>query len=155
MSKPAEILLNEVRYAERLCLRTARLYRKAQSFGTWAAIVSGTAALSAVTGSAPKWLSVGGGIAFAMFGAALIAMRPAEKAAANDQDAKRYAQLRTAAHGMDETTLQAALDKARETDSPEVEPLRDVAFNDVLVEVGRTDLVVPLSPKQRLLATLA
>jgi hypothetical protein len=148
-------LRNEVRYAERLCLRTARLYRRAQTLGTFTTIVGGSAAITALSSTLPAWLSVAGFAAAAVFGAVLIAVRPAEKAAANELDAKRYAELRTASNAMDANQLRAALDKLRETYVAEVEPLRDVAFNDVVIEVGHPEMVVRLTPQQRFLAALA
>ncbi|HWH84939.1 MAG TPA: hypothetical protein VNU71_22155 [Burkholderiaceae bacterium] len=155
MSDTHGVMMNEIRYAERLCLRTARLYRRAQTIGVFVTIVSGSAAMSALSSGAPKWLSIAGFIALTLFGAAMIAIRPAEKATANEADAKRYGQLRTAANTMDDVTLRAAIDKAREGDGPEIEPLRDVAYNDVVVEVGRPDVAIPLTPKQKVLAALA
>ena len=56
---------------------------------------------------------------------------------------------------MDEVTLRTALQKARESDTAEVEPLRDVAYNDVVIEIGRGEFAVPLSSHQRILAALA
>lgn len=148
-------LLNEARYAERLCQRTARLYRRVQVVGTFATVVSGSAALSVVAGTFPAWFGLVGAGAFAAFGAAMLAIRPAEKVAANEADVKRYAKLRSEASGMDEAQLRTALNKARESDAPEVEPLRDVAFNDVSLEIGRGDVVVPLTLPQKVLAALA
>lgn len=155
MTEQIEILLNEVRYAERLCLRTARLYRRAQTFGVFVTILSGSAAVAVLAQGANTALALASVITLGIFGAAMLAIRPAEKAVINETDAKRYTQLRTAALSMDETTLREALAKAREIDAPEVETLRDVAFNDVVTEVGRHDLAVPLSAHQRLLAVLA
>ncbi len=142
MDEDREIALNEIRYAERLCLRTARLYRRLQTIGTFLTVVSGSAVLSSFAPDVPATVRVLGAAAFALFGAALIAMRPAEKAVSNEADARRYAQLRTSAGGLANTQeLRTALDKA--------------AFNDVVQEIGRPDEVRPLSPKQRLLAALA
>lgn len=155
MSEQTDILSNEIRYAERLCLRTARLYRRLQTGGVFLTIVGGSATLSALSATVPRSVSVIGAICFALFGALMIAIRPAEKALANEADAKRYAQLRTLASTMEADALRAALAKARETDTAEVEPLRAVAFNDVVLEVGRNDQVLPLSVQQRLLAALA
>ena len=155
MTDSHEILLNEVRYAERLCLRTARLYRHAQTVGVFVTVLSGSAAMSGLTSAAPPGLAIGGLIALSIFGAAMLAIRPAEKAVTNEVDAKRYAQLRTAAVAMDVPAFRAALAKAREIDAPEIETLRDVAFNDVVTEIGRHDLAVPLSVHQKLLAALA
>ena len=85
----------------------------------------------------------------------MVAIRPAEKAVANEVDVKRYAQLRSAAASMDEVALRTALHKARESDAAEVEPLRDVAYNDVVIEIGRAEFAVPLSNQQKILAALA
>ena len=91
----------------------------------------------------------------AVFVALNIVIRPTEKAVANEIDAKRYARLRTEAAHMSYAELSAAIDKARESDTQEVEPLRDVAFNDVVTEYGRADAVVQLSAQQRLLKAVA
>lgn len=155
MNEAHAILLNQVRYAERLCERTARLYRRVQAVGVFASVVGGSAALSALSSKAPPELSIAGAAAFTVFGALLLAVRPADKAAANEADARRYAKLRTEAASMDTGALQSALNKAHEQSAAEVEPLRDVAFNDVVVEVGRQDLAVPLTRLQRVIAAMA
>ena len=147
------ILLNEARYAERLCLRTARLYKRLQTATTFLSVLGGSGILAGVSATMPAWLPLAGGVLLALFGAINLAVRPAEKAAANDADAKRYAQLRTAAQTMPAAELQVALNKARETDTAEIEALRDVAYNDLLQETGHPTL--PLKRHQHLLAALA
>jgi cation transport regulator ChaB len=155
MSNERAITLNEIRYAERLCQRTARLYRHLQSFGTWLAVAGGSGTLAALANNVPGWIPITGAIVFAATGAALIAMRPADKAANNEADAKRYATLRTRAIYLDDTALRTALEEARQSDVAEVESLRDVAWNDVAQEVGQGDKQVTLSIQQRFLAALA
>ena len=51
--------------------------------------------------------------------------------------------------------MDAALQKARESDVAEVELLREVAYNDLLVEIGREDMRTTLSGRQRLLEVIA
>lgn len=155
MNEHVEILLSEVRFAERLCQRTARLYRRVQTISIFLTVVGGSAVVAAAFDAAPGWASVVGAACFAIFGAAMVAIRPAEKAVANEVDVKRYAQLRSAAASMDEVALRNALHKARESDAAEVEPLRDVAYNDVVIEIGRAEFAVPLSNQQKILAALA
>ena len=159
MTMTRDEALNQIRYAERLCARTARLYRRLQTVGTWATIVGGSAALlqtTAVAGATlPPWAGGAGVLLAAAFGAALLAVRPADKAAANEADVKRYAKLRGDAATLTDAQLEAALQKARESDAPEVEPLRDVAFNDVVCETGNATAAVPLNWRQRVLAALA
>lgn len=147
-------LVNEIRYAERLCARTARLYRRLHSFSLWLTIVGGSATLAALVPTFPHWLSVIGASFVAVMFGANVAIRPHEKAVANDADARKYAMLRSRASTMDADALRLALNQARETDVPEVEPLREVAWNDVAAEIG-SDQRIALNRQQRLLAALA
>lgn len=150
------ILLNEVRYAERLCQRTARLYRRAQTFGVFVSTLGGTVAIGSVAKMVPPHWALIGGAVWAAFGAALLAVRPGDKAAANESDVRRYAQIRTTAIGMDAEQLRAALAKARESDTQEIELLSHVAWNDVVTEAGYpAEALIPLTPQQKALAALA
>jgi hypothetical protein len=149
------VILNELRYAERLCQRTARLYRHVQTAGTALTVLGGSAAMSALVKSAPDWLAVIGGIVFTVAGALMIAVRPADKAAAAEVDGKRYTTLCGKAHGLDDAALQVALDDLRSGDVPEFENLRDVVYNDIVREIGRPEQAVALSPLQRLVSLLA
>jgi len=155
MSDDKQAVLNEARYAERLCLRTARLYRRLQTFGIFLSIVAGSATLSSLSSHVPASVPVLGAVLFVVFGAAMLAIRPADKATANEADAKRYAKVRTEGTSLDGPALRAALERARESDVPEVEALRDVAFNDVVREIGCADAVVPLGLTQRALSAIA
>lgn len=148
-------LLTEVRYAERLCDRTARLYRRLGAGFLFLSVATGSAALSALSDRVPPWVSLSGGVAFALVGAINLAVRPADKAAQNEADARKYARLRSQATRMTTAELEEALQRVRESDAPEVEPLREVAYNDVVTEIGRKDMKVPLGPLQRTLALLA
>lgn len=148
-------LLNEVRYAERLCQRTARLYRHLQAATVFLTVLGGSGVLSALSATVPVWVPVAGAVLLAAFGAINLATRPADKAAANEADCKRYAQLRTAGQSMTAQELAVALNKARESDTQEVESLRDVAYNDLAHEIGRDDAAIPLRAHQKLLSALA
>jgi hypothetical protein len=148
-------LLDEARYAERLTQRTARLYRRVGTLFTFLAILGGSGTMAALSSTLPDWVSIGGAALLALTGAAALAIRPLEKALTNEADARKYAVLRTQAVSLDVAQLEAALQKARETDAPEIELLRDVAFNDLLREIGRPDLMEPLSARQKMLETMA
>ncbi len=149
-------LLNEIRYAERLCQRTARLYRRVQSVTTFLSVLGGSAALSAaVSATMPTWLPVVGACVFAIFGAIAITIRPADKAAQNEQDAKRYAALRAKSHTLEDQALRQALDEARASDVGEIETLRDVAYNDIVREIGKSEAAVHLNFQQKVLAAWA
>jgi hypothetical protein len=155
MDKDKTILLGEIRYAERLCLRTARLYRHIQATSVFLSVIGGSAVISSASGNLPAWVPVAGGAMLAIFGAMNLAMRPADKAVANEVDAKRYAKLRTSAQSMSASELQTALEAARESDVQEVESLREVAYNDLVREIGREDESIPLRMHQKLLSALA
>jgi hypothetical protein len=153
--KTKEDLQAEIRYAIRLCQRTARLYRRVQTAATVLAIVGGSAAFAALTGALPAWLTATSAILFAISGATLIAVRPADKAAQNEADVRKYQALLARSERMTEAELAQALEETRQGDAPKIEPLRDVAYNDIAIELGRPDAVVPLTPAQRLLAAMA
>lgn len=155
MDEEHAILLNEVRYGERLCQRTARLYRKAATAATFLSVVGGSAVLGALSERVPAGVSLAGALLVVVIGALNVAVRPAANAAAADVDMRRYSKLRTEASSMTATELRAALQRLRESDSAEIEPLRAVAYNDLVTEVGRDDWRMPLSRTQRLLALLA
>ncbi|MGV8823990.1 hypothetical protein [Methylibium petroleiphilum] len=150
-----EELRNEIRYSQRLCERTARLYRRLQTLSTFLTVAGGSAAVLALGLALPKTVVLVFGVLAALFVALIVAVRPADKAVANENDAKRYSALLTQANTLDAAQLRAALDKARESVVAEIEPLRDVVWNDVVVEIGQSAYQVPLTAKQKLLASLA
>jgi hypothetical protein len=149
-------LLAEVRYAQRLCQRTARLYRRASACFTFLSLVAASGAIASLSAQLPVGVTVGLAITFAVFGAINHAMRPAEKIAANDSDVRKYsALLAKAVPVTDVEIIKAMIAEARQSDVPEVEPLRDVAYNDVMLEINRPDALIPLRFSQRLLGALA
>jgi hypothetical protein len=149
-------LLGEVRYAERLAARTARLYRRVQTLSTFMAIVGGSAALASLVKDLPIALPLTGAAMLSIFGALSISIRPADKAAQNETDARRYSALMTKANDLDDAALRKALDETHQAVStPEVEPLRVVVYNDVVREVGQPSYAHPLNWQQRMVAMLA
>lgn len=150
-----EQLRGDIRYAIRLCERTARLYRRIQAVGTFLSLVGGSAAVSGAAGQLPAWVALSGSALLAVSGAALVAIRPADKAAQNEADVKRYRALMAKSFGMSVEQLAVALEEAHQGDAPEVEPLRAVAYNDMLAEINREDQKIPLSLTERLLRAIA
>ncbi|GKS68964.1 hypothetical protein W03_09680 [Nitrosomonas sp. PY1] len=148
-------LLGNIRYAIRLTQRTARLYRRVQTVGIFLSIVGGSAAMTSIATNIPAWVSSAGGVIFAIAGAMLIAVRPSDKAAQNEYDARRYQELMVKAVNMNEDELILAIEEAHQGDAPEIESLRNVAYNDVALEFNRPDMMFELSALQRLLKSLA
>ena len=153
--KNRDQLLGEIRYAIRLTQRTARLYRRVQTSGVFLSIIGGSATMAALANGTPAWVTSAGGLLLAVAGAMLIAVRPADKAAQNESDIRRYQSLMVRAVSMNDKELEQALEDTHNGDAPEIEPLRDVAYNDVVLELNRPDVLVPLSPIQKILRALA
>jgi len=86
-------LIGEIRFAIRLTQRTARLYRRIQTCGVFLSIIGGSAAMASMADGIPGWITTSGGVLLAFSGAVLIAIRPADKAAQNESDVRRYQQL--------------------------------------------------------------
>lgn len=121
---------------------------------TFISLLAGTSAVAALAAqmtTQSAWL-LG---AFAVFGCLNLAMRPAERIAANEADVRKYGALIAKLHTLDTATLQQLLDEARLSDTAEIEPLRAVAYNDVVQEVDAPDALVPLSPMQKLIGAFA
>ncbi len=153
--KDKQQLIGEIRYAIRLTERTARLYRNIQTTGVFLGIVGGSATMASIANEIPAWITATGGILLAFAGAMLIAIRPADKAAQNEADARRYRQLMTKTASMDEKELAQALEEALTGDAPEIESLRAVAYNDTVLEINRPDAMIALSSMQKILRALA
>lgn len=116
-------LLGEIRYAQRLCQRTARLYRRAPTVFTFLSLLAGSSAIVSLSAKLPFGVTISLAILFAAFGAANVAVRPAEKVAANDADARKYAVLLTKVIPVaDVAAVQAMLAEARQSDVPESSP---------------------------------
>ena len=148
-------LFYQARYAVRLTQRTARFYRRIQAFGTFMAILGGSGTASLITQAVPIEVGIVGAVMMAIAGAALITIRPADKAAQNESDAKRYLALLAKAPRFTDDEFEIALQEAHQSDCPEIEPLRDVAYNDVVMEYGREDAQVKLSVRQSIFASMA
>lgn len=153
--KPRYQLTGEIRYALRLTERTARFYRNIQTVGVFISIIGGSAAVASAVGGVPVVITVIGGILLATSGAALIAIRPADKAAKNEVDVARYRSLMARSVGMNDSALEKALEEAHADDTQEIESLRDIAYNDMVREIGREDEKIELSKFQIFLERLA
>jgi hypothetical protein len=148
-------LKNDIRYAIRLTQRTARLYRRIQTTGTFLFIIGGSATFASLAGSMPAWLTIIGGVLLAVAGAIIVSTRPAERVAQNESDMRRYQSLMAKADKMDVDALAVAIEEAHEGDAQEVEPLREIAFNDIALESNRPDVLIPLSRFQKILRAFA
>jgi len=155
MDEKKQQLLAEIRYIVRLCQRHARLYRRIQATGTFFAILGGSAAMTTLSNHLPTWLPLAGGALLAISGAALLAISPADKAALNEADMKRYQTLRAKAETLDAAAIAILLEEARTGDCPEIDALRNVAYNDVMREINREDQSIKLSPAEKFYDLLA
>jgi len=154
-AKTKDQVLGEIRYAQRLAQRTARLYRRIQAFSTFVAIVGGAGVVSALADRFPAWVPVGGAALMAVFGAMVIAIRPADKAVPNELDVRKYDELLARAQGLPVEQIFPLLAEARKTDAAEIESLRVIAYNDVMSEINRDDQKIRPTPYQVLLEAIA
>lgn len=153
--RTVEVIRNEIRYGQRMAERTARLYRRLQTFGTFSAVVAGSGTLSALIPHMPAAVPIVSGVLMTFIGAALVAIRPADKAAANEADARRYAGLLVKYQRLGLAELDEALREVQVACAPEIEALRNVVYNDVVTEVGQLTHRVELNRSERLIAALA
>ncbi|SEN72181.1 hypothetical protein SAMN05216404_106188 [Nitrosospira multiformis] len=155
MEKTRDELLGEIRYAIRLAERTARLYRRVQTFSSFCAIMGGSAALAGVSDILPQGALAWGSMIAASFGAMLLSVRPGDKAAQNEADIKRFQLLMSRSSHLQDEELAASLEETRVGVAPEIELLRNVAYNDVVSERNREDAALPLTLPQKLLRAVA
>ncbi len=101
--KDKQQLIGEIRYAIRLTERTARLYRNIQTTGVFLGIVGGSATMASIANEIPAWITATGGILLAFAGAMLIAIRPADKAAQNEADARPLSPVAGSTHILKKT----------------------------------------------------
>jgi len=154
MELDKEQLQIELRYAQRFCQRSVRFYRRIQTTFTFISMLAGSSAIAAVAAQMPAtatWMLA----AFSIFGIANFAIRPAERIAAFQADLRKYAALITKADYLDAEAIQHLLHEARQSDAEEIEPLRAVAFNDVMLEIDEPGALIPLTPIQKLIGALA
>jgi hypothetical protein len=155
MDQTIEQIQVEMRYAQRLCQRTARLYRRVQTCSTFLSILAGSGALISLSSQMPQSATVAFALAFATFGAVNIAIRPADKIAQNEADVRKYAALLAKSLQATPEEAKRLIAEARQSDTQEIEPMRDIAFNDVMREINRDDQVIPLRFSQRMLGAIA
>jgi hypothetical protein len=154
MDEDKEELYFNFRYAQRLCQRTARFYRRIQTLLTFMSLLAGSSAVATLAAQLPAqsaWLLA----TFAVLGCMNVAIRPAERIAANQADVRKYGALLAKLKQMDAASLQQLLDEARLSDTTEVEHLRPVAYNDVVLEIDEPEALIPLTPMQKLIGALA
>lgn len=154
MDEDKDELYFNFRYGQRLCQRTARFYRRIQTTLTFVSLLAGGSAVATLAAQMPThsaWLLA----TFAIFGCINLAIRPAERIAANEADVRKYGGLLVKLNMLAPSALQQLLDEARQSDTSEIEQLRPVAYNDVVLEIDAPEALIPLTPMQKLFGVLA
>ncbi|NGZ85323.1 hypothetical protein [Duganella aceris] len=154
MTDELEEVQFNLRYAQRLCQRTARLYRRVQTTLTFITLLAGSSAVATLAAQLPV-PSASLMAVFAIFSCINLAIRPAEKIAANEADIRKYGALLAKSHALDAKTLQQQFNEAQQSDAAEVEPLRAVAYNDIVLEIDEPEALIKLTPMQKLIGALA
>lgn len=117
--------------------------------------MGGSAALAGVSDILPQGALAWGSMIAASFGAMLLSVRPGDKAAQNEADIKRFQLLMSRSSHLQDEELAASLEETRVGVAPEIELLRNVAYNDVVSERNREDAALPLTLPQKLLRAVA
>jgi ABC-type multidrug transport system fused ATPase/permease subunit len=155
MNQTREQFEGEIRYAQILSERTARMYRRLQTVGTFLSIVGMSAVLATALSSMSDAWTLSAAAVFLISTAIMLTVKPAEKVTRWEEDLQRYRDLMARSKTMTLEQLDAALQDVRRSDAPEVAPLREVAFNQMLHEINRADQLIRLTLGQRVLAQLA
>jgi len=125
----------DIRYGARYGLRMRRLFSVIKNTITFLELLGGSAAFGAWLANRPA-LAGAMGLVLAVVAALNQTIQPAENRAMCSELHRRYTELDRLAPTLDVAALEDRLRDLRETDAPEIEALRTVAFNDNLRENG-------------------
>lgn len=142
------------RYAARYQERTLRLFRRIHTTVTFLELIGGSAAFGAWLTSS---LHLGAymGLVLAVCAAINHSVRPYERAAAAELRYKDYMRLTADGARMELSDLNKRLTDLLAEDTSHVEALREVAYNDVAKEYGRTESLKPLNAWETVAAILS
>lgn len=145
----------EIDYALRLCLRHRKFYGHLRSVFMFINLFGTTAAVTAVFAKSPD-IALIAGLVLSAVSVIDRVIDPAKKRASFVQDYKRYAKVQRAIVGKSPADAEKLLLAAREDDSDAIEALRDVAYNDVLLQQGSAaEYMIKLGIGKRLIAAVA
>jgi len=154
--KERQKLCSEIRYTQRLAQRSARLWWRIDAIGTLAFVLGSAGAVSNLANLLPSYIAALASFCTVLIAAVMVCLRPAHKASLNDADVRKYSELMTLERsGTSTPKLAALIAKAHQTDAPEIETLRDVAYNDVCNEINRAEHAVKLNFWQRTMSAMA
>ncbi len=144
----------DVRYAARYCLLQRRLYTRAMALFLGVELLGGSAAFAGWLGNTPA-LAAWSALMLAIVAAANIVFGPAEKRMLCELQRRRWTALDARAPGLTLEELDREIAQLRAEEIPEIELLRQPAFNDAMRENGRTDALVPLTFAERMVSSIA
>jgi len=155
MPDPRQTTLFNLRYAARVLERHARMWRRIDAAVRLAALLAGSGAIGAI-GAQNSRLALALGAVFALLQAVEFALRPAGLAARSMAQRKQYASVFARARTTsDEALADAYATLAAEDEVIVPEPLRRLAYNDVVRERGLDESACfPEDRSSRLLALL-
>jgi hypothetical protein len=155
MSDPKFALLRELRYAERLARRTARMYRRMDTACILTVIGAGSLSLAMLANHhLPAALSIASGAVAALAAVVVLTVRPLEKGFTHRLQARKYAALDAASIHMALQDLRRECHAVQKITTRHIKPLHDIVCNDMMLEIGRPDLVLPLRIHQKLLCVV-
>jgi hypothetical protein len=148
-------LLWSIRYAMRFGRLQARLFDRIGKSIKALTLFFGTAAFVSVVADI-HWILAASGLTLALLAILDAIWDPSGRAAKTRELEMRFALLNRDAPGMQPEAIQRAIDELYDPEVPQVEALRQVAYNDTLTESGGPpDYKFQLNGWQRFLAKLA
>jgi len=154
--KERQKLCSEIRYTQRLAQRSARLWWRIDAVGTLTFVLGSSVSVANFVKLLPPFIGASASVITILIATLMVCLRPAQKASLNEADVRKYDELLVLERsGTSTQKLAVLLAKAHQTDAPEIETLRDVAYNDVCSEINRADYACKLSVWQRTMAIMA
>ncbi|NQD37459.1 hypothetical protein HPT27_10505 [Permianibacter sp. IMCC34836] len=146
--------VTDVKYANRLMLITGRFLRRMDKVLTGAQLLLGTAAVGGLIATKPTLATVAG-VLIAVLSLVQILWEPAIKAHICEQQRKQWAALLGVASELELNELDKRIAAIRAETTPEIDLLRVPAYNQVMLEISRSEYQLPESRWQRFMSAIS
>lgn len=144
----------DLHYGQRSCLLASRFYGRIAWIFSIITIFCGSAAFAGWYAGDPN-LSLYPSLLLSLIAAINLTWKPSEKRLFCELERQKWNTLIKEASGLSADQVDERINTLRSVDSPEIEYLRDVAFNDVLQEQGQKEGFVDLGLMNKACAFIA
>lgn len=126
----------EIRYSIRLMTRQSRFYARIDALLVFLTLLGSSSAVGAFFTNMPSLAGFAGFVLIATTITQFV-VKPAEKSIYSKEAKKRYANLLSQSQSLDDPKLDSLLWQAHGKDIDDIKSLNTIAYNDVLLELGR------------------